>query len=90
MKSQFKNAGQYLKNIREKRKQSQAALGQACGNIHAQFVSNWERGLCMPPKHCLSKLAKALKLRNDEKKELKEAILKDVTSMIEEEYEALF
>lgn len=57
----FASLGKVLRELREKNGLTQAGLGEKC-EIHAQFVSNWERGLCAPPKHAHKLLAKALNL----------------------------
>lgn len=59
MRATFPKTGKVLKKIREREGFSQAALAKAVG-CHPQFVSNWERGLCMPPKHCHKTLARVL------------------------------
>ena len=56
MKPQFALAGAFLRKMRmDHYDLSQAKLAKKIG-VHVQFVSNWERGLCAPPDHCLKKL----------------------------------
>lgn len=65
MKAKFETTGNVLRSYRELRELSQAKLAKEIG-IHVQFVSNYERGLCMPPSHCMPKLIKALRvIRSD-------------------------
>lgn len=35
-------------------------LAGKIGDVHTQFVSNWERGMCAPPNRCFQKLIAAL------------------------------
>ena len=42
---------------------TQTQLANEIGNVHSQFVSNWERGLCAPPSHSLPRLINILKLQ---------------------------
>lgn len=57
----FTNLGKYLKDRRTEMDLTQAEVAEALG-LHSQFASNWERGLCAPPKHAKDKLAKLLRL----------------------------
>jgi len=65
MPQPFIKTGEVLRKFRLEAKLTQAELADACkagGNsMHTQFVSNWERGLCLPPNWALKPLAKALK-----------------------------
>jgi len=63
--SEFKNLGIYLKEKRTLAGLTQQQLASALGNIHSQFVSNWERGLCSPPGHCLQELISILNINRD-------------------------
>lgn len=42
--------------------------------VHVQFVSNWERGICEPPEHCVNNLMKLLDI---DQKTLVKAMEKD-------------
>ena len=77
MRSEFSAAGMYLHALRIKAGLTQIELSKKI-NVHPQFVSNWERGTCMPPKHCLKQMAKALKISNDDKKNIFEKIKEDL------------
>lgn len=58
----FEDLGSYLKQRRLDKGFTQAELANKLGNVHIQFISNWERGLCAPPNHCFEKLVKVLEL----------------------------
>ncbi len=77
---EFANLGKYLKEKRIKSKYTQTELAQALGNVHTQFVSNWERGLCAPPSHCFHDLIRISKLN---RAHLVEAMLEDSKQIIE-------
>lgn len=62
---EFCNLGQYLKQKRLSLNLTQAELAGMLGNVHVQFISNWERGLCAPPNHCFEKLIEVLNLSRD-------------------------
>lgn len=61
----FFELGQYLKEMRLKAGLTQTELATQLGNVHTQFVSNWERGLCAPPNHCFQKLINLLDIDRD-------------------------
>lgn len=61
----FSNLGKYLKQKRLDAGYTQAELARELGNIHSQFVSNWERGLCAPPSYSFSKLINLLSLNRE-------------------------
>ena len=63
--TEFSNLGQYLKQKRLGLKLTQSELAGLLKNIHIQFVSNWERGLCAPPAHCLENLIEVLDLSRE-------------------------
>lgn len=67
--------GEFLKKRREKAKLSQGQLAKALGYKTAQFVSNMERGISLPPKEAVDKLCKLL---NIQKKDLVKRILNDI------------
>ncbi len=57
----FTTLGDYLKEKREKCSLTQSDVAKIC-QCKAQFVSNWERGLCSPPWPILKKLIKVYEL----------------------------
>lgn len=63
--SDFLELGHYLKEKRLSSGFTQTELATQLGNVHTQFVSNWERGLCSPPNHCFQKLIEVLQLNRD-------------------------
>jgi transcriptional regulator with XRE-family HTH domain len=77
---EFASLGKYLKEKRVKAKFTQTELAEALGDIHTQFVSNWERGLCAPPSHCFHNLIAILKLN---RVDLVEVMLEDSKKIIE-------
>jgi transcriptional regulator with XRE-family HTH domain len=50
--------GKYLQGLREKAGFSQKEVSLKLGYETAQFVSNWERGLCTPPMNTIRTLSK--------------------------------
>lgn len=63
--TEFFELGQYLKEKRMSAGFTQAELAGKLGDVHTQFVSNWERGMCAPPNHCFQKLISVLDLNRD-------------------------
>lgn len=61
----FFELGQYLKERRVSLGFTQSELASKLGNVHTQFVSNWERGLCAPPNHCFQNLITILEINRD-------------------------
>lgn len=61
----FFELGQYLKEKRVSAGLTQTELASKLGEVHTQFVSNWERGMCAPPNHCFQKLIEVLDLSRD-------------------------
>lgn len=57
-----KRFGKWIKKTREGRDLSQSLVAEKVGYDSGQFVSNWERGLSLPPDAVAAKLAKALGL----------------------------
>ena len=51
---------EYLKSLRLKSGKSQIELANKVGFSGGQFVSNWERGKCLPPPNKLRKIGKYL------------------------------
>jgi transcriptional regulator with XRE-family HTH domain len=79
--AKFSHLGRYLKQKRIESDYTQMGLADTLGDMHSQFVSNWERGLCAPPSHKFQKLISVLKLNREKMAEL---MLEDSRIMIEE------
>ncbi|KYG66652.1 hypothetical protein AZI86_06295 [Bdellovibrio bacteriovorus] len=62
MEACVKKCGDFLKQSREAQGLSQKNISTMLGYNTSQFVSNWERGLSMPPIPTLRKLAKVYKI----------------------------
>lgn len=58
----FKWVGSQLKTAREKSGLTQHAVARGLRYSTAQFVSNWERGVSLPPLHVLPRLSELLKI----------------------------
>lgn len=56
----------YLRLLRSSAGLSQGDVAKTMGYSSAQFVSNWERGLSVPPASAFEQLAKAFKIPYDE------------------------
>lgn len=78
--AEFNHLGTYLREKRLEKDLSQAELAKSLKNVHVQFVSNWERGLCAPPGHSFHKLIDVIKLNRET---LVEVMLADAKSAIE-------
>ena len=78
--SEFLKLGQYLKQRRQVMDYTQGELAEQLQNVHVQFVSNWERGLCAPPNHCFEKLINILELNRGK---LVKVMLEDSKAIIE-------
>ena len=76
----FEQLGQYLKECRVDKGLTQKALANKLGNIHTQFVCNWERGMCAPPNHCFVNLLQMLKV---DRNKIVDIMLEDSRSEIE-------
>jgi len=76
---EFRNLGQYLKQKRLGLDLTQSELANMLGNVHVQFISNWERGLCAPPNHCFEKLIETLNLSH---KKLVKVMVEDSRNII--------
>jgi transcriptional regulator with XRE-family HTH domain len=63
--AEFSNLGAFLRQKRIDSGLTQAELASKVGDVHTQFVSNWERGLCAPPGHSLQRIIDILKLNRD-------------------------
>lgn len=79
--AEFHQLGQYLKEKRVESGYTQAELASRLGDVHSQFVSNWERGLCAPPSHAFQDLISILKLNRER---LVEVMLVDSQKVIEQ------
>lgn len=69
-----------MKDHREKSGLSQLEVADTLGYSSAQFVSNWERGLCEPPLKSLKKLCRILDINE---KEILRVILKEQKAYLE-------
>ena len=78
--SEFMNLGQYLKQRRQAVGYTQGELSELLQNVHVQFVSNWERGICAPPNHCFEKVIQLLELNREK---LVKVMLEDSKLIIE-------
>jgi transcriptional regulator with XRE-family HTH domain len=54
--------GQFLKSARGAATLSQGEIAEKCGYTTSQFISNWERGVSLPPANVLGTIATAYKL----------------------------
>ena len=61
-----KELGSYFRDKRLKAKLSQEKVAKKLGYKSIQIISNWERGLCSPPKHKLKEITKFYKLNKNE------------------------
>jgi transcriptional regulator with XRE-family HTH domain len=52
-----KTVGNFLKNLRQKSGLTQQQLASKLSYSTAQFVSNWERGISLPPLEAVPKLS---------------------------------
>lgn len=73
--------GELLKKFREMRGLTQKQVSDKLGYSSPQFVSNWERGVSMPPMNSLKKVARILKL---EKETLGDHVLADFETELRE------
>lgn len=76
----FQNLGTHLKQKRISAELTQAELADLL-KVHVKFVSNWERGLCAPPTHCLQQVLDILKA---DRKKIVAVMLLDSKRTIEE------
>ena len=58
MNVEKKIVGEFLKQMRKRRGLTQLQVAREFGWTSAQFVSNWERGLSLPPQATLMDLVK--------------------------------
>jgi transcriptional regulator with XRE-family HTH domain len=61
----MKEITQFLITSRKKAHLSQFEVAKDLGYTSAQFVSNWERGLSIPPRAKLKRIAKLYNLEGD-------------------------
>lgn len=73
----FENAGILLKSYRKSISMTQLELSKK-SKVHSQFVSNWERGKCLPPVPVMKKIYKSM--TSDQRINFKDAIQQDFTS----------
>lgn len=78
---------EYLKEARVRAGFSQREVASQLGYQSAQFVSNWERGLSMPPGKTLRKLSDLYKISADE---VYEVLLQHVLQKTEQDVEREF
>lgn len=57
---------QYLKKVRHDNKYSQEQLAIKLGYNTSQFISNWERGVSLPPMDILAKIVTIFRLNKAE------------------------
>ncbi|MCB9025345.1 MAG: helix-turn-helix transcriptional regulator [Bdellovibrionaceae bacterium] len=74
-----KKMGKYFKKYREKKGLQQKDVANALGYSSPQFISNMERGLCMPP---ISKLKKLISLYDMPAEEVLNIILEEQKKVI--------
>lgn len=65
----------HLRELRKRAGHTQASAGALLG-CHAQFVSNWERGLSYPPTSMLEKLVTIYKLTRRDQRALHDSMLR--------------
>ena len=78
--AEFSNLGTFLKQKRIDSGFTQNELASKLGDVHSQFVSNWERGLCAPPNHSFQRLINVLKIN---KQKLVDVMMEDSKISIE-------
>lgn len=78
--AEFSNLGTFLKQKRIDSGLTQNELATKLGDVHSQFVSNWERGLCAPPSHSFHKLIEVLKVN---RQKLVDVMVEDSRATIE-------
>lgn len=88
MTGYFTNAGAWLAQRRHSLGMTQGEVAEEL-KIHSQFVSNWERGKCMPPKSCLIRLTFVFKIKRSDRNELLSAMLKDAEEQFLVKYQEL-
>lgn len=81
----YHNFGDTIYKLRTAKEFSQTELAKRI-KVHGQYVSNVERGLCPLPKPALKKLIKALKVTDDEKVLLFNALIQDRIDQLNTDY----
>ena len=69
----------YLKQKRIEANLSQLQLATQLGYTSPQFVSNWERGVALPPLKICKELARLLKVS---RKEMRHELIKNYTAKV--------
>lgn len=77
---EFQNLAKYLQERRLALGFTQAALSKKL-KVHVQYVSNWERGMCIPPTHSFDKVLEILKV---DREQVVKAMVLDSKVQIEE------
>lgn len=88
MRRTFSHTGCALRDIRDREKLSQGMIARLVG-VNIQAVSNWERGVCMPPLRCLPRLVKVMHLCREDRIKLTESLYRDACANIKREYRSL-
>lgn len=73
--SKFANSATVLKSVRKGQTLTQKQYADSL-KVHVQFVSNWERGLCLPPTPVMKKVFKNMSAGN--KSKFESAITEDM------------
>lgn len=55
----YENTSVILRSLRKQSGMTQSQMAQKL-KIHMQYVSNFERGKCLPPTHAMKKIYKAM------------------------------
>lgn len=88
--SEYTNTGLLLKELRMKKGLTQLELCEKVDpKMHIQYVSNWERGLCMPPKHAYVALAKVLRITKPIKTQIAYCLKQDFLIQINTKHRGL-
>jgi transcriptional regulator with XRE-family HTH domain len=82
----FEHQGKLFQECRLKKGLSQRDVAEALP-VHAQVVSNWERGICGVPK---ARLAKACQLFGVSKEQVIAAVMKDQEAVLREEFNSIW
>ena len=81
----FTELGKYIRNCRVRAGLTQAEISSKLGYTSSQFVSNWERGVSMPPMGTIAVLSKMIKL--DPKKVI-DIYVDGTRSLLERQFKA--
>lgn len=89
-KVKYVHLANLLRSRRNKQKLTQFELAKELKakhpkKVHVQFVSNWERGICEPPRHCVNALMGILKI---DKSTLIKAMEKDAIEKVRRQIRA--